>query len=79
MANWYRVEVFVSGQLVAEHIAEGSDALSAINLVEIQYGTPPKVEETTIELESGKKEHILVVLDWHGYSFEARKITSSPT
>ena len=79
MTNWYRVEVFVSGQLVAEHLAAGSDALAAINVVEAHYGTSPKIEETTIQLESGKKEHILVVLDWHGYSFVARKLTSSPT
>jgi len=52
--------------------------LSAINLVEAGYGMPPRIEDAVVELEGGRKEHLLVVLDWHGYSFMARQIITTP-
>ncbi|MFN8456539.1 MAG: hypothetical protein U0401_18025 [Anaerolineae bacterium] len=70
----YQIEVFSQGELIRLHTVEAVDALSAINLVELEYGPPPKMEFATVQLESGKKEHLLVVSDWHGYSFVARKI-----
>ncbi len=74
MGKLYRVDVYNQGELIHQHIVEAVDALSAINLVEVQYGTPPKVEDATVQLENGRKEHVLIVADWHGYSFEARQI-----
>jgi hypothetical protein len=74
----YQVEVFSQGKFIINHTVEAPDALTAINWVEARYGQPPKVEEITVHLEDGKKEHLLVVSDWHGYSFVARQIQSSP-
>lgn len=74
MTKLYQVEVFSQGVLIKLHTVEASDALAAINLVEASYGPPPKVEFSTIQLESGKKEHALVVSDWHGFSFVARQL-----
>jgi hypothetical protein len=73
MARLYRVEVYSRGVFFSHHLIEAEDALAAINQVETQYGQPPKVEETTIYFDDGKKEHLLIVSDWHGYSFEARQ------
>jgi hypothetical protein len=73
----YRVDVFSQGKFITSHMAEAADALTAINRVEASYGQPPKVEEITVYLEDGKKEHLLVVSDWHGYSFEARQVATS--
>jgi hypothetical protein len=78
MTTLYQVEVFSQGQFIIYHTIEASDALSAINLIEAQYGQLPKVEETTIHLEDGKREHLLIVSDWHGYSFVARQIKNIP-
>jgi hypothetical protein len=75
MVALYRIEVFSRGEFIINHTVEASDALTAINLVEARYGEPPKVEETTVYLEDGKKEHLLVVSAWHGYSFVARQIS----
>ncbi|MFN8457364.1 MAG: hypothetical protein U0401_22355 [Anaerolineae bacterium] len=72
--NRYQIEVFSQGELIQLHTIEASDALTAINLIELEYGPSPKIEIATVQLESGKKEHLLVVADWHGYSFMARKI-----
>jgi hypothetical protein len=77
MAKLYQIEVFSRGELITRHTVEASDALSAINLVEAKYGEPPRVEDAVVELEHGRKEHLLVVLDWHGYSFMARQIRSA--
>jgi hypothetical protein len=73
----YQIEVYSQGKFIIDHTVEAPDALTAIDLVEARYGQPPKVEEITIQLEDGKKEHLLVVSDWHGYSFVARQIKSS--
>jgi hypothetical protein len=78
MVKFYQVEVFSRGELITRHTVEAPDALSAINLVEISYGTPPRIEDAVVELEGGRKEHLLVVLDWHGYSFLARQIRATP-
>jgi hypothetical protein len=78
MAAFYQVEVFSRGEFIIYHTVEASDALSAINLIEARYGQPPQVEEATIQLEDGKKEHLLIVSDWHGYSFVARQLKSIP-
>lgn len=74
MLRRYRVEVYSRGVFISNHTIEAEDALAAINLVEAQYGQPPKVEETTVYFDDGKKEHMLIVSDWHGYSFEARQL-----
>lgn len=74
-AKLYQVEVFSQGELIKLHLIEAVDALSAINLIEALYGPPPKVEDATVQLESGKKEHLLIVADWHGFSFMARQIS----
>ena len=78
MTHLYQVEVSFSGQRVSEHTIEASDALSAINLIEAQYGEPPKIQYKTIHHENGAIEHVLIVLDWHGYTFLARQEMSSP-
>ena len=70
----YQIEVYSQGKFIINHNIDAPDALTAINLVEARYGQPPKVEETTVHLEDGKKEHLLIVSDWHGYSFVARQI-----
>lgn len=74
MVRRYRVEVYSRGEFISNHTIEAEDALAAINLVEAQYGQPPKVEQTTVYFDDGKKEHMLIVSDWHGYSFEARQL-----
>ena len=71
----YRVEVFHRGQSIQEYIVDTVDALSAINLVEKNYGEPAEVEYKTIHHEDGTKERVLVVTSWHGYSFLARRLT----
>jgi hypothetical protein len=70
----YLIEVYARGVLVAHHTVEAADALSAINRVETEYGEPPKLEEKTIHHDDGRKETIQVVVNWHGYSFLARKL-----
>ncbi len=72
MTSLYRVEVFTNGQLISEHTIEALDALSAINLVEANYGEPPEIKYKTIYHEDGSAEHVLVVSGWHGYTFVAR-------
>jgi len=75
MISAYRVEVFATGRLVAEHTVEAADALAAINLVEASYGEAPEVEYKTTHHEDGTRETALVVSGWHGYTFMARNIT----
>jgi hypothetical protein len=70
----YQIQVFFSGEFIAEHKIEAASALSAINLVEANYGEPPEVAYKTIYHEDGTKERILVVSSWHGYTFLARDI-----
>lgn len=72
MTNLYYVQVFVKGEMISERSIEAFDALSAINLVEADYGEPPQVEYKTIHHEDGRKELALVVSNWHGYSFVVR-------
>lgn len=79
MTHVYQVEVSFSGQRVSEHTIEASDAMSAINLIETKYGEPPEVKYKTIHHENGTTEHVLVVSDWHGYSFLARRKYHSTT
>ena len=62
------------GQVIAEYTIEAVDALSAIDEVEAYYGPPPDVEIKTVHHESGAKENLLVVSDWHGYCFLAREV-----
>ena len=77
MTSLYRVDIMTNGRHVAEYTIEAADALSAINLVEANYGPPPEIEYKTIYHENGSKEHVLVVSGWHGYSFIARQINKS--
>ena len=60
MMTSYRIQVFFSGQFIAEHVIDAADALSAINLVEANYGEPPEVVYKTIHHEDGTKERIAV-------------------
>jgi hypothetical protein len=78
MAKFYQVDVFSQGALINRHTVEAADALSAINLIEVEYGPPPKIEDAVVQVESGKKEHLLIIADWHGYSFEARQLLLMP-
>jgi hypothetical protein len=78
MTSAFRIEVFVTGQLIAEHTVEAANALAAINLVEASYGEPPEVEYKTTHHEDGTRETALVVSGWHGYTFMARNITKMP-
>ncbi len=78
MMMLYQIEVFSRGEFIINHTVEAPDALTAINLVEARYGEPPRMEETTIYLEDGRKEHLLLVTAWHGYSFVARQVRSIP-
>ena len=73
MTHLYQVEVSFSGQRVSEHLVEAADALSAINLIETEYGEPPEIKYKTIYHENGAQEYVLDVSDWHGYSFLARR------
>lgn len=68
----FQVEVKRHGNRVTEHVVEAPDALSAINLVELLYGEPPSVEYVMVEDEEGRKRSMMVVNNWHGYSFHAR-------
>jgi hypothetical protein len=70
----YLVVVRNQGNYIAEHTVEAADALTAINQVEREYGEPPQVEFTTVELEDGHKRHLMLVNNWHGYAFHARPI-----
>lgn len=74
MTRLYQVEVTFSGERVSEHTIMAADALTAINLIEARYGPPPEVTYKTIHHENGVKEHVLVVMDWHGYCFLARHV-----
>ncbi len=72
MTNLYRVAVFARGEMIAEHMIEAPNALTAMNLVELEYGPAPRYEFTTVHNEDGTKERALIVHDWHGYTFLAR-------
>ena len=74
MAGLYLVQIFVKGEIISEHTVEAPDALTAINQVETGYGEPAQVEYKTVQHEDGRKELALVVSNWHGYSFEARRL-----
>ena len=78
MTSFYRVEVFASGQFIAEHIVEATGGLAAIDLVEAKYGEPPEIEYKVVHHEDGTKERVLVVASWHGYSFLARPAKTLP-
>lgn len=78
MSRRYCIEVSIRGQVVAEYTIEADDALAAIDEVEAYYGPPPEVEAKTVHHESGIKENLLVVSDWHGYCFLAREVKQSP-
>jgi hypothetical protein len=68
----YQVEVKRQGCLVTNHLIEALDGLTAINQVERYYGEPPEFDIVTVELEHNRKRHLLLVDNWHGYTFQAR-------
>ncbi|HEY83877.1 MAG TPA: hypothetical protein G4N96_02010 [Chloroflexi bacterium] len=70
----YLITVKSQGSVVAEHTVEAPDALSAANQVELRYGEPVKIEHVTVELEDGRKRASIVVHNWHGYCFHARRV-----
>lgn len=75
----YEVEVRHHGLYVASHIALAQDALTAINLIESEYGCPVWLEKITVEGEDGLEHKITVPHGWHGYSFEARRLSEEDT
>lgn len=70
----YVVVVDLHGNSVGEHIVEAPDALSAINRVEADYGLPVEISFVTVELEDGRKQNKMVVNNWLGYNFTARRL-----
>ncbi len=67
----YQVIVRQQGTRVAEHTIKAPDALSAINQIERYYGDPVQMEERVTEDEDGHPHQIMLVSNWHGYTFEA--------
>jgi len=70
----YRIEVKSRGSIVAEHLVVATDALTAINLVESEYGEPLDAELVSVETEEGRRQQMLMVKNWHGYTFDARAV-----
>jgi hypothetical protein len=70
----YKVEVQQRGSSIAFHTLKAPDALSAINRVELLYGTPVVVEKTIVEDEEGESHQITLARNWHGYMFQARAL-----
>ncbi|RME47749.1 MAG: hypothetical protein D6796_07305 [Caldilineae bacterium] len=71
----YLVTVKNQGIVVQERVVDAPDALTAINQVEREFGEPVTVEYVLVELEDGRKQPKMVVHNWHGYSFLARRLT----
>ncbi len=70
----YLITVKSQGSVVAEHKIEAPNTLTAIQQVELRYGEPVKIEHVTVELEDGRKRTSMVVHNWHGYCFHAKRI-----
>ena len=71
----YSIEVKYQGFIISEHVIEASDALMAINLVEESlYGEAATVDHVTVEDDLGRRRLMMLVNNWHGYSFQARSI-----
>jgi hypothetical protein len=77
--NQYMVRVSQQGAVVASHLINAPDALSAINLVEQYYYQPVQLEKTTIEDGDGKRREVITASNWHGYMFEAHATEAAPT
>ena len=75
----YIVRVSQQGTVIASHLVNAPDALSAINFVERYYYQPVKLEKTFIENEDGKLHEVTVASNWHGYMFEAQSIKTVTT
>ena len=71
----YRVEVKQQGNHVAYHDVAATDALAAINLVEILYTDPVLLKDSLVEDDGGRLHHILIASNWHGYTFNAHTIS----
>lgn len=72
----YLVTVKSQGNVILEQPVDAPDALNAINQVETQFGDPVTVEYVVVELDDGRKQPKMVVHNWHGYSFLARRLRS---
>ena len=72
----YEVTVKSQGLIIATHTVNAPGALAACLHVEALYGDPVRVEFVTVELETGQKQNKMVVHNWHGYSFLARKVNA---
>ena len=70
----YEIEVRHHGVYMASHVAVAPDALTAINLIEREYGDPVWLEQSSLAGGDGYEHPIVVAHEWHGYSFEARLI-----
>lgn len=75
----YIVRVSQQGTVIASHLVNAPDALSAINFVEQYYYQPVQLEKTFIENEDGKLHEVTIASNWHGYMFEAQAIKTVPT
>ncbi len=70
----YLVIVRSQGNIIATHPVEAPNALAAIAETERLYGAPVRVEYVSVELDDGRKQTKMIIHNWHGYSFLARKI-----
>lgn len=70
----YLVTVYSQGSIIDQHLIDAPDGLSAINQVELMYGEPARAEFVTVELETGQKRNKMVVHNWHGHTFSAKKL-----
>jgi len=70
----YLVIVRSQGNIIATHPIKAPNALTAIAAAERLYGDPVRVEYVSVELDDGRKQTKMIIHNWHGYSFLARKI-----
>ncbi len=75
----YHVIVKNRGETIATHTVQAETGLAACNHVEALYGEPVRVEYVTVELDTGQKRNKMIVHNWHGYSFLARKVPADDT
>ncbi len=75
MLNLYQVTVSSAGQPVTTHDVTARTGLEACNTVESRYGEPARVTFA----QNSKGEKIMIVTDWHGYTFQAKQLATIKT
>jgi len=70
----YLVTVKSQGNIIARHTVDAPSALAAIAQIEGLDGEPVRVEYVSVDLDDGRKQTKMVVHNWHGYSFSAKRI-----